>query len=155
MKQFASLKKCVDDYRVKITNVKNGFRQTSTPKVITNSRKLVAKIAEALKERNVDNELTTDLASILKTMKSSVMFTGDMKTGITGTLDCTILKRKLHHLKDSVCNPNNFADNFASLSFYLLIMGPFLVLLGICMCCQIRLADRDKHKMPSHMKKRQ
>jgi len=92
-------------------------------------------MAEALKERNVDNELTTDIDSILKTMSKSIKFSGGMNTGVTGTLDCTILKRSLHHLKDSLCMPNNFADNFANLSFYLLLMGPFLVLLGICMCC--------------------
>ena len=46
----------------------------ANPKVIENSRALVVKIAEALKERNVDNELTTDLDSILKTMKKSIDF---------------------------------------------------------------------------------
>ena len=82
-------------------------------------------------------------------------FAAEMNSGVSGTLDCTILKRKMNYLKDAVCMPGNFANQIATLSFYLVVMGPLLVMLGLCMCCQIRLADRDKYKMPAHMKKRQ
>jgi hypothetical protein len=156
VKQFKSLFECVKDYRIKIDKVKKEFRsQDGNPRVLKNSENLIKAIVEGINNRFIADSNKSDLSVIENVMKNSLTFSGDMKKGITGILDCTILKKKLHHLKDSVCMPGNFADTFASLSFYLLIMGPFLVLLGICMCCQIRLADRDKHKMPSHMKKRQ
>lgn len=78
-----------------------------------------------------------------------------MKTGLAGTFDCTVLRRKMNHLKDSVCLPDYFAQNFARVSVLLLFLGPAMVMLGVCMCCQIRISDRDKNKMPAHMKKRQ
>lgn len=39
----------------------------------------------------------------------SISFMRDMKTGLVGTFDCTVLKRKMNNLKDSVCLPDNFA----------------------------------------------
>lgn len=92
---------------------------------------------------------------IKNNIRRSANFMRDMRIGLVETFDCSILKRKMNNLKDSMCLPDNFAATFTQITILLLVLGPSLVCLGVCMCCQIRIADRDKNKMPAHMKKRQ
>lgn len=45
-----------------------------------------------------------------------------------------------------LCGSDGFNRYFTLQAYLLTFLGPMLTLLGICICCQTRLADRDKHK---------
>jgi hypothetical protein len=88
-----------------------------------------------VQRRDVNLQEAIDIERITSVMENSMKFAAEINSGVSGTLDCTILKRKMNYLKDAVCMPGNFANQIATLSFYLVVMGPLLVMLGLCMCC--------------------
>jgi len=63
--------------------------------------------------------------------------------------NCKIMRQEFLLLRYAICG--DFTDRFAGQSFWLSIIGPMMALLGISMCCQLRMVERDKNKLPAHM----
>ena len=65
--------------------------------------------------------------------------------------NCKILRQEFLLLRFAVCG--TFTDRFAGQSFWLSLLGPIMAALGVSMCCQLRMVERDKNKLPAHMMK--
>jgi hypothetical protein len=65
--------------------------------------------------------------------------------------NCRILRQEFLLLRFAVCG--TFTDRFAGQSFWLSLLGPIMAALGVSMCCQLRMVERDKNKLPAHMMK--
>lgn len=64
--------------------------------------------------------------------------------------NCTIVRNQVLYVRSALCG--QFIDTFSMQSFWLGILGLCTSLLGICMCVQLKLIDRDMNKLPNHMK---
>lgn len=74
----------------------------------------------------------------------------EVNSNYSKLFDCKIVKREILLVRYSLCS--SFTETFSNQSFILNFLGPTIVLLSIMMCCQLRMIERDKNKLPAHMK---
>lgn len=140
-KRVDNMKIAQQNYSATVKDVSDRFSQgTTTPAFRTRDlfSKYQSSMASYADIRSFFNEAARFFESDPVNSSASVLF------------NCKIVRNQLQYVRSAICG--DFADTFAMQSFWLGILGLCTALLGVCMCIQLRLIDRDKNKLPSHMK---
>jgi hypothetical protein len=130
---FTGVRTCSQSYRNKLDAMLTSLNGDP----ITKSTKLVSDIKASM----------LDINTISNQLKASAKFLGEIEGKITKVLDCRILRKEAKMIEGALCGGTGFNRYFTFQAYLLTFIGPMLTLLGICLCCQTRLADRDKHKI--------
>lgn len=131
---YAAMKKCTGSHDKLITDMTSSLNTGP----IQSSQSYLTKVKNSQK----------DAEALEGKMKKTNEFLGAMKNGLKGVLDCRILRRQFDLVRSSLCDKEiGFGMKFALQAWLLTFIGPLLSCLGCCLCCQTRLADRDKDKL--------
>ena len=94
------------------------------------------------------DKLTDPRSSLLNPL--AFIESPEVSSNYSKLFDCKIVKREILLVRYSLCS--SFTETFSNQSFILNFLGPTIVLLSIMMCCQLSMIERDKNKLPAHMK---
>lgn len=138
---YAAMKKCTKSHDQLVTSMTSSL--DSGP--IQSSKGYLKKVRDSL----------TDAESVVTKMQKTAKFLGSMKGGVKEILDCRVLQKEMNLLRRSICDKDQgFGMRFALQAWLLTILGPLMSVLGCCLCCQTRLAERDKDKKSYSQKKK-
>ena len=137
-----SLQNGIRNYSALVTRLHGDLLET----VPGSPTKLTVKLKEDLRNafRNL-NEARSVLKEPLAFIESP-----EVDSNYSKLFDCKIVKREILLVRYSLCS--SFTETFSNQSVILNFLGPTIVLLSIMMCCQLRMIERDKNKLPAHMK---
>lgn len=130
---YTGMRTCSVSYRTKIDAMVTSLNGDP----VTKSTKLITDVKASL----------VDINAISDQLKSSSKFLKEISGKITKVLDCRLLRKEAKMIEGALCGVAGFNRYFTLQAYLLTFIGPLLTLLGICLCCQTRLADRDKHKV--------
>lgn len=132
---YAAMKKCTKTHDQLTQNMIASL--DATPGPIASSTAYFKKLSDSIKDAEV----------VVQKMNKTVNFMLGMKGNIKEILDCRIMRKELIMLKKSICDKDvGFGMKFALQAWLLSVLGPIMSILGCCLCCQTRLAERDKDK---------
>ena len=121
---------CAKDYETLAGNMQTELAKDP----ITKSTKLITDVKASL----------VDINSIADDMKSSAKFLKEIQGNIIKVFDCRLIRKEALMIESALCGSNGFNRYFTLQAYLLTFIGPFLTILGACLCCQSRLADREK-----------
>lgn len=138
-----NLTKAEDSYTTIIKDFTNEVSSTAADSLLSKEDALLSKYKSAV----------TEYASIITIWKDVTDFVDSdpINSNINALFNCRIVRSQVLYVRYAICN--DFVNNFGMQSFYLGLLGLVTSILGVFMCIQLRLIDRDKNKLPAHMKK--
>ena len=158
---FHGLYRCTKDYQKVMGEIIKEYNKTKeNPNTVLYRLEQLNNVIRDVKTKNEDPSQGGKVASkstlekINESMNETLAFMRDIGGGVEKVFSCSIVRKEILLMRDAVCGYGNSQERMALIATYMMVIGPILVYLGICMCCQIRISNRDRNKMPNHMKKR-
>ena len=137
-----SLGRCITNYTDLTKRMQDFLSKSTSTSPISTTISLRDKLSQALSKMS---EAKTILKSPLNFIESK-----EVNSSYSKLFDCRIVKKEMLLLRYSICH--KFYHSLSKQSTVLYVLSPTIVLLSIFMCCQLRIIERDKNKLPAHMK---
>lgn len=123
-----NLKSCLGSYNTLTTNMKNEF----TNNVVTSGNAL---------KTDVDAS-SSDVDQIKQSFQNTINFVSGLNDGLSSAINCTVFRREAMIAQNAICFEFNNRLSYAAI--VMLIVGPILVLLGLCVFCAVVQSSSKK-----------